>query len=66
MLSAGKPSFFAWANARGVRGEFDDNSFTLLPGELRTLVFKAKEPVTADAFRRALSVTHLAETYRAE
>jgi beta-mannosidase len=44
-LSADKPAFFVWANARGVRGEFNDNCVTLLPGRPRTLVFpKAVEP----------------------
>jgi hypothetical protein len=28
-----------WANVCGVRGEFDDNAFTLLPGRPKTLAF---------------------------
>jgi len=31
------PAFFVWANVKGIRGEFSDNSFTLLPGEPVTL-----------------------------
>ena len=38
-LAADKPAFFVWANVRGVRGEFDDNCLTLLPGRPRTLTF---------------------------
>ena len=54
-LSADKPAFFVWANVRGVRGEFDDNGFTLLPGRPRTLRFSGKlDPKT-------LTVTHLAD-----
>ena len=59
-LTADRPSFFTWVNAAGVRGEFDDNSFTLLPGEPRTLVFTPKDrSVTFAQFRDSLSVTHL-------
>ena len=64
-LSADRPTFFTWAEARGIRGEFDDNSFTLLPGEAKTLTFHPKDPATtAEIFRKAFSVTHLRETYR--
>ncbi len=53
-----------WVNATGVRGEFDDNSFTLLPGEPRTLTFAPKGPFDADAFRRSLSVTDLSKSFQ--
>ena len=63
-LSCDRPAFFVWANVWGTRGEFDDNAFTLYPGEPRTLVFAPKEPgLSSDAFRKAFSVTHLRETY---
>ena len=64
-LSADKPAFFVWANVWQTRGEFDDNSFTLYPGELRTISFAPKAPgMTLGAFRKAFSVTHLRETYK--
>ena len=64
-LSTDRPTFFTWAEAKGARGEFDDNSFTLLPGEPKTLTFRPKDPATtAEIFRKAFSVTHLRETYR--
>ncbi len=64
-LSADKPAFFVWANVWQTRGEFDDNAFTLYPGEPRTLVFTPKASgLTLDAFKKAFSVTHLRETYR--
>lgn len=58
-VSTDCPAFFVWLNATGVRGEFSDNSFTILPGRPRTLVFIPKEPVSKEAFARALSVRHL-------
>ena len=64
-LSADKPAFFVWANVWQTRGEFDDNAFTLYPGEPRTLVFTPKmSGLTLDAFKKAFSVMHLRETYR--
>ena len=62
-LQTDRPAFFVWANAKGVRGEFCDNSFTLLPGRPVTLTFTPKGEVTAAEFRKALTVTHLRETY---
>ncbi len=38
-LTTDRPAFFVWVDVPGVRGEFDDNSFTLLPGEPRTVTF---------------------------
>jgi len=64
-LESDKPAFFVWANVWQTRGEFDDNSFTLYPGEPRTIVFTPKAPdLTLDCFRKAFSVTHLRETYK--
>lgn len=42
MLTTDKPAFFVWANQKGVRGEFDDNAFTLLPGRPKKLVFNGR------------------------
>jgi beta-mannosidase len=42
IVASDKPAFFVWANVRGVRGEFDDNAFTLLPGRPRTLTFNGE------------------------
>ncbi len=64
-LESDKPAFFVWANVWRTRGEFDDNSFTLYPGEPRTVTFTPKDPgLTLNAFRTAFSVTHLRETYK--
>ena len=64
-LSTDKPAFFVWADAYGIRGTFSDDSFTLLPGRPRTLVFTKRpdEKATFADFRKAFSVTHLRESY---
>ena len=57
-LATDRPAFYVWANVKGVRGEFDDNCFTLLPGRPNTLTFVGK------LSRDALTVTHLADQTR--
>ena len=54
-LATDKPAFYVWANVKGVRGEFDDNCLTLLPGRPKTLTFADK------LSRDVLTVTHLAD-----
>lgn len=62
ILSTDKPAFFVWLDVTGVRGEFSDNTFTLLPGEPREITFSAKDAaIDPEIFRSALSVTHLAK-----
>jgi len=64
-LAADKPAFFVWANVWQTRGEFDDNSITLYPGEPRLLTFTPKAPrLTLDTFRKSFSVMHLCDTYK--
>ena len=63
-LTTDKPAFFVWAEAEGLRGEFSDNSFTLLPGRPVKLVWTPEDPsVTPDRFREHLKVMHLRQTY---
>lgn len=59
VLSADRPAFFVWADVRGLRGEFDDNSVTLLPGRPRTLRFESPEARRPEEIRRRFSVRHL-------
>ena len=61
MLSASAPAFFVWADVPGVRGEFDDNAFTLVPGCPKTIVFTAREPTSWWAFKDRLSVVSLSD-----
>lgn len=63
-LTSDATAFYAWVNAEGIRGEFADNSLLLLPGESVTLPFRAKQAVTADQLRAALSTWHLEQSYR--
>jgi beta-mannosidase len=60
-LSSDKPAFFVWANVYGCGGEFDDNSFTLLPGRPRTLEWKSswKNEKNVRMPAKALTVSHL-------
>ena len=61
-LTTDKPAFWTWMDVRGVRGEFDDNAVTLVPGQPRTFVFTPYDKTTSpQAFKAAFSVTHLAE-----
>ena len=61
-LTTDKPAFWVWMNAKGIRGEFDDNAVTLVPGQKRVFTFKpADKATTPEAFKSAFSVTHLAE-----
>lgn len=63
-LRSNKPAFFVTCDIQGIRGEFDDNFFTLLPGEPRTIVFAPKQATSLEDVRNALSVKHLRDTYR--
>jgi len=60
-LTTDRPAFWVWLNAKGIRGEFDDNAVTLVPGSPRTFTFTAKDAVTPEMFKAAFSVTHLGE-----
>ena len=63
-LTTDKPAFFVWANVSTIRGEFSDNSFTLLPGRPVTLTFTPKDSAATFAdFSKALTIKHLRQTY---
>jgi len=51
------------AGAVAVDGAFDDNDFDLFPGETVTATFRPRTSTTAEAFRAALRVVSLVETY---
>ena len=64
VVRVAKPAFYVWAET-SVRGEFDDNSLTLVPGETRTLVFMPKDlNATLADFKRDLKVSSLYEICR--
>ena len=62
-LVSDKPAFFVWLNVRGVRGEFSDNCFLLLPNRPKTVVFSPKDAVSEDSFKEKLEFSHLRNTY---
>jgi beta-mannosidase len=63
-LSADAPVFFLALGMRDIPGTFDDNCFTLLPGEPREVRFSPAGTTTLDAVRRSLTVMHLRDTWR--
>jgi beta-mannosidase len=62
-LRTDRPAFFVALTAAGIRGEFDDNGFTLLPGKAYVVKFTPKQALTLAAFRKALTLEHLRGTY---
>lgn len=59
-LTTDKPAFWVWANVKGVKGEFDDNAITLVPGTPRTLTFTPADPkTTPEEFKKNLTVVNL-------
>jgi len=63
-LASTAAAFFVTADAEGIAGEFDDNAFTMLGGETRTLRFTPKQAVTVAVLRKAIRVNHLAAVSR--
>ncbi|MEE3234909.1 MAG: glycoside hydrolase family 2 protein, partial [Candidatus Latescibacterota bacterium] len=58
------PAFYVTLNATGIQGEFDDNCFTILPGECRKLIFKPKASLLSKKdLQEAITVQHLRATY---
>ncbi len=57
-LTTDRPAFFVWLDVPGVRGEFEDNSFTLLPGEPRTVAFISAENLPATLTDVTVSTLH--------
>ena len=63
-LSTDKPAFGVWVEAFGEPGEFSDDFVTLVPGEMRTITFKPRDPKTTFAdFKKSLTLKHIRATY---
>lgn len=58
-LSSAAPAFFVTVDAEGVTGEFEDNAFTLIGGESRSLHFRPKTKTSKEKFFQSLRVHHL-------
>ena len=66
-LKTDRPAFYVWANVEGARGEFSDNSLTLLPGRPVTVEFRPKGKLPPqDAFERLLTVMDLSKAVNEE
>lgn len=62
-LTSEKPTFMVWANVRGIKGEFDDNAVTVLPGRPVKLTFKPKEELSAEMFKKLLTIEDIGSTF---
>ena len=62
-LHARHPAFYVFAELRGYRTVFSDNSFTLLPDRPRELTFRLDSPVRKEDLEQALVVYDLRSSY---
>lgn len=61
-LSVKYPAFFVFlSHEKG--GVFEDNSFTLLPDQPKTIIFRVNGGLTLQQIKQGLSVKHLRDTY---
>jgi len=64
VLTTDKPAFYVWLETAGIKGRFDDNSVTVLPGRKVELTFKATAgKVTKEQLAASLRLNHLRQTY---
>jgi beta-mannosidase len=63
-LHTDKPAFFVSLDATGMRGEFEDNCFTLPANAARKVVFVTRQKTKLSDFKKALTVRHLRDTYK--
>jgi beta-mannosidase len=66
-LSTDRPAFYVSVDIPGLKGHWEDNMLTLLPGQRYSLRFipQKGEPLPAlDYCQKALQIRHLRETYR--
>lgn len=64
VVSTDAPVFYLTLEAQGLRGEFEDNGFTLLPDEERVLSYHGKgQSVSSQELASALRIQHLRSTY---
>ncbi len=65
-LRTDRPAFFVWCES-SMEGSFSDNAMTLLPGEVRKVVFTPRDAaVSAEAVRTSLRIRHLAGSCAAD
>ena len=62
-LHARHPAFYVFAELRGFRTVFSDNSFTLLPDRPRELTFRLDSPAKKEELEQSLVVYDLRSSY---
>jgi hypothetical protein len=62
-LASDKPAFYVFAEFKGIKAEFSDNSFTLLPGKPRSLTIETDGEFTVENLENALVIRHLRASY---
>ena len=62
-LKSKKPVFFVHLEVSGVTGNFEDSSFTLLPGKEKQVIFTSTKNIVLNTFKKGLAIKHLRETY---
>ena len=62
-LASDKPAFYVFAEFKGIKAHFSDNSFTLLPGRSRVLAFENDGGFTVEELENALVIRHLRASY---
>ena len=62
-LSTDKAAFYVFAEIKGIRGVFSDNSFTLLPDKPRDLTLRTDVELGLEELERALTIQHLRGSY---
>jgi beta-mannosidase len=62
-LKTKKPVFFVHLEVSGVTGNFEDSSFTLLPGKDKQVIFTSTKNIVLNTFKKGLAIKHLRETY---
>jgi len=62
-LTTDRPAFYVFAELKGVRTVFSDNSITLLPGETRELTFRTDEALSQEEIREKLVIRDLRSSY---
>jgi beta-mannosidase len=62
-LTAANPALWAWLELRGIEAAFSDNFLCLEPETPTEIIVRPLRPVRETAFRRALAVRSLRDTY---
>jgi beta-mannosidase len=62
-LKTDKPAFFVNLEVSKVPGVFSDNSFTLVPGKAKKVIFRSRKETTLAKIKAGISLKSLRDTY---